>query len=276
MKVDGRALAHTILTTLTPQVDILKEKGVTPRLAVILVGDNASSLSFIRQKRKAAEAIGATLDLHQLPADAGNVALEKLISEKNTDQAVSGIIVQRPVPNADEQTKNILLHVTPTKDVDGFVQNSPFPVPVAAAVVKILEHIHPEHILDWLHSQKITIIGRGETAGKPIAEHLKKINVTPSIIHSQTEHPETILRESDIIISCTGRRGIIRPDTMKPNVILIGVGIAGDENNKMQGDYVENEIADIAEFYTPTPGGVGPVNVACLMENLVAATSRSI
>ncbi len=284
MRFDGRAYAETILEDLKPRVAQLTKKGIVPTLAAVLVGDNPSSLSFIKQKRIAAEKIGGVVTLDQLPADATDAEVNALITQLNADPAVHGIIIQRPLPSGSSVTHDTLLAVTPLKDIDGFVPNSPFAVPVALGVQKILENISslspktysPRFAVEaGPLNPTIVVIGRGETAGKPIADLLTAKGSTVTVIHSQTPHPETILKEADIIVSCVGKRRTVTSEMIKPGVILIGVGVTKDTDGKIYGDYEEADIAEMASIYTPTPGGVGPVNVACLMQNLVTAAKNS-
>lgn len=126
----------------------------------------------------------------------------------------------------------------------------------------------------WLRSQDIALLGKGPTGGGPIIAYLKKLNVEPNLIDSKTKNPEKILKQADIVISAVGRENTIKPETLKKGVILISVGINRNKENKLHGDYDEEVIQNIASYYTPTPGGVGPVNVAMLMENLLTATEK--
>jgi methylenetetrahydrofolate dehydrogenase (NADP+)/methenyltetrahydrofolate cyclohydrolase len=276
MVVSGKAIADSILANLISKVSILRARGITPTLAVILIGDNAASLSYIRQKQKACEKIGAKLTLAQLPKRTPRATLASAIAHYNNDASVHGLIVQRPVsiPAAEK----ILANIEPAKDVDGFIPHSPFEVPVARATITILEDIHRElrhaelvniRFKPWFHHQSIAVIGRGETAGKPIASLLENYGASIRVIHSKTKHPEKILKNATVIVSCVGKRRIITDKNITTGVILISVGLSRDSEGKLHGDYEEKEIAPAASFYTPTPGGVGPVNVACLMQNLV-------
>jgi methylenetetrahydrofolate dehydrogenase (NADP+)/methenyltetrahydrofolate cyclohydrolase len=285
MRIDGKIIAGNILTKLTGTVSTLKRGGITPALAVILVGNDPASVSYIRQKQKAADSIGAKLILEQFKDSVTPVMLESAIAHYNNDSAVHGLIIQRPVPKFIGKRGDILSSVAPAKDVDGFIPDSPFEVPVARAVITILEEIHTKltdaeltrfSFKQWLNSQSMAIIGRGDTAGAPIASTLSKYDCTTSIIHSKTSNPEKILRNATVIISCTGKRGIATKSTVSQGVILISVGLWRDTEGKLHGDYEEEDIKDTASFYTPTPGGVGPVNVACLMQNLVEACMISI
>lgn len=275
MRIDGKAFAEAILSDLTKKVTILKEQGVTPTLAVILVGNDPGSLSYVKQKQKAAEKIGARLVLSAQGLEFSKNELQKLIEKYNSDPSAHGLIVQRPLPAAMGDCAKILSQIKPQKDIDGFVPNSPFPVPVAAAVMKILESTHPTMFLSWLRTQKIVVVGRGETAGKPIFSMLTKEGLRATQIHSQTEDPDTIIRQADVVISCVGRAQVIKKKAVKPGAILISVGIWRGSDGKLHGDYEEDDVAGIASRYTPTPGGVGPVNVACLMLNLVRACQQN-
>lgn len=271
MQIDGKLIAENILSAAKVKTVQLKSRGIIPALAVILVGDNPASLSYVRQKQKAADKIGVKLTLYQFPAITV-VELKKLILKLNKDKNIHGLIVQRPLPKGVGDYQKILNLVSPKKDVDGFVPNSAFEVPVAKAVLKILESIClSENFISWLKTKKIVIIGRGETAGAPIARLFQKLECAISVINSQTPNPAAITLTADILISCVGKIHTVRPEMVKPGSILISVGLTKDSEDKLHGDYEEEEIENISPFYTPTPGGVGPVNVACLMENLVSA-----
>ncbi len=283
MRIDGKAIADHILSELAARIATLREKNIIPTLAVILVGDDPGSLSYVKQKQKAAEKIGAKLVLHTQSAALSKNELQELIEKYNADPSIHGLIVQRPLPSGMGDCTDILNQIHPHKDVDGFVPKSPFAVPVAAAVLKILNEIfvriatNPEPITNnfhtWLASKKIVILGRGETAGAPIAAALTKRGYAPMIIHSQTPNPDQIIRQAAIVVSCVGRAGVIKKDAVAPGAILISVGIWRGSDGKLHGDYEEDDVAGVASFYTPTPGGVGPVNVACLMQNLVKAAT---
>lgn len=267
MKIDGKAIAEAIFTDLTKQVAVLKQRNITPTLVVILVGDNQESLSYIRQKQKATERIGGRFIFEQLPKTTLAKELAARVEMYNRDSSVHALIVQRPLPPHIDVSINE--RIDPKKDIDGFVKNSPFDVPIAMAVFTIVKHIGIT-----LKNKNVVIVGRGETAGKPIAAALAKQQCATSIITSKTANPAEIMRQADIIISCVGKRGIITRDAIKSGVILISVGIWRAGDGKLHGDYEEDEIKNIASFYTPTPGGVGPLNIACLMQNLILAAQK--
>lgn len=268
MRLDGKALAQSLLTDLKTDVFTLKEQGVIPTLAVIQVGDDPASMAYIRQKQKAAEGIGAGLVVSNQELGIRNQELKTIIEQYNSDPNIHGIIVQRPLPQG-LKTDGIL----PMKDVDGFLPNSPYPVPVASAVLKIIQFACSELRItnNEQTNQHIVIIGRGETAGKPIADLFIKRGYTVSVVHSQTPNPDAITKTADIIVSCVGKPNVVRRDNIKRGVMLISVGITRGADGKLHGDYEEDQITELALCYTPTPGGVGPVNVACLMANLIQA-----
>jgi methylenetetrahydrofolate dehydrogenase (NADP+)/methenyltetrahydrofolate cyclohydrolase len=258
MKIDGKAMAEAILTRLADEV---KQLGITPTLAVILVGNNAASLAYIRQKQKAIERIGGKFIFEHLPELTLSKELSARIEMYNNDPAVEGLIVQRPLPAALTGAGDAVI---PKKDVDGFVKNSPYEIPIVMAIFTILTNINIQY-----QNKNIVIIGRGETAGKPIADAFMKKQCATSIIHSTTPNPKEIMKSADILISCVGKEQVITGDAVKPGAVLISVGLWNGPDNKLHGDYEEADIADAAGYYTPTPGGVGPLNVACLMQNVI-------
>lgn len=272
MRIDGKAIAEAMLTDLTSQVAILKNDGVVPTLAVILVGDDSESLAYIRQKKKATERIGGRFIFEKLPKTALPKEVAAHVAMYNRDPSVHGLIVQRPLPKHFDMSVNE--SVDPKKDVDGFVKNSPFDVPIVKAVLNVLEHIHPSSFTEWLRQQNIVIMGRGETAGKPIADALARLQCATSVVHSQTPNPNDITRQADIIISCVGKQHVITSSAIKSGVILVSVGLTRGEDSNLHGDYEEEGVKDIASWYTPTPGGVGPLNIASLMQNLVLAAQK--
>ena len=195
--------------------------------------------------------------------------------------------------------KQIIAAVNPQKDIDGFHPDSPYTLPLPLAVVEILKEIyiycHPEaedrrillikdsspaepdqndKLIKWLQSKKTVILGKGPTGGGPILKYLNQLGVNPILIDSKALTPDELIKNADIIISAVGKPNIITAEKIKKGVILIGVGIFRDENGKLQGDYDEKSIEYKAGFYTPTPGGVGPVNVAMLMVNLLNSTIK--
>ena len=260
MKIDGRRIANTILNDLKTKV---KKLNVIPHLAIILVGNDPASIAYIEQKDLKAKIIGAKTTIINLESRIKNSELKKLIEKLNDDNSVHGIIVQQPLPS-HINIKEITETIDPKKDVDGFNPKSKFQPPIALAVLKIIKPFLSK-------SKRIVTLGKGETGGKPVAEVLKKMNIKPIIIDSKTKNPQHLTKNADIIISAVGKPNVIKPDMIKRGVILISIGLHKGTDWKLHGDYEEEQIKDLASFYTPTPGGVGPVNVAMLLKNLVAS-----
>lgn len=272
MKINGRKIANDISENLKTRVDKLKNKKVTPTLLIITFGNNPQTESYLKQKLLRAKEIGAKVIIKRFSEKVSNKIVFELIDKLNKDKKINGIIIQRPL-NKNLNEEKISLAVIKEKDVDGFNPNSLFAVPIAIAVLKLIEStLENLDIYSFLKSKKIVVIGRGITAGKPIIELLKKLNIKTKIIDSKTKDKQKIIKSADIIISSVGKK-IIEKENIKKGVILIGVGMH-TENGKLKGDYEELEIEQKASFYTPTPGGVGPVNVIMLMKNLVEASEN--
>ncbi len=268
MKIDGKTIASDILAALKPNVEELKKRNITPTLAIILIGNNESSKSYIKQKQIKAEEIGANIKLHHLE-EITETELLQLIKKLNQDPSIHGIIVQRPLPNKFDRNA-ISQAINVEKDVDGFNDLSKFDAPVAEAVIEILDRIS----YDYKH-KKIVVIGKGETAGRPVIKLLNKLNLTPTVIDSKTINPEEIIKSANVIISAVGKENTINPNELNENQIVIGVGLFSVEG-QLKGDYDQASIDGRVKYYTPTIGGVGPVNVAMLMRNLVQAASESM
>jgi methylenetetrahydrofolate dehydrogenase (NADP+)/methenyltetrahydrofolate cyclohydrolase len=306
MKISGKQIADKILQELKERVKKLKEKKVIPHLAVILVGEDSSSTSYVNQKKLKGEGIDAQITVKHLQPTIKQSQLLKIIGKLNSANNIHGIIVQRPLPK-DLNGEQINSTISPKKDVDGFLPNSKFQPPIALAVLRILEDVYNHSprrspsgrivwcipsvtfevarqqprlleggFLNWLTSQKIVIIGKGETGGNPIINTFKKMGIEPKIIGTKTPNPQNLTKKADIIISAVGKPNIVKPEMIKKGVILIAVGMHLGEDGKLHGDYNDKKIKNFASFYTPTPGGVGPVNVAMLLENLVKATKNPL
>ncbi len=278
MKINGRFIAEGIKEKLKVQIANLSRKDIIPNLSIILIGNDSSSQAYIRQKEKVSQELGIKLTKYQLPITKDEKELTILVKSLNNSPSVHGIVIQRPLPIPIDKEKLDLM-IIPIKDVDGFSPQSHFLPPVALAVLKILKLVYKEkekkdnhtQFLNWLKKNHILVVGRGETAGKPIVNTLNKMGIKFTIAHSQTMNIKELCLDSDIIISCVGKDNILRHDMITKKSIVIGVGLFTDSANKLQTDYNQEEISQKALFYTPVPGGVGPVNVVSLMENLVQA-----
>ena len=279
MKIDGKQIANEILEDLKTRLKELREKKIIPRLAIILVGNNPASVAYVKQKELKAKEIGIRTITKRFSSDVVQKDLLTTIQQFNSNHNVCGIIVQRPLP-ANINLEKIVNAIDPKKDVDGFHLDSHFQMPIAMAVLKILEKVYiciPEiqsRFVEWLKDKNIVVIGKGQTGGKPIIQMLEKMKIPFTLIDSKTEKPESLIRKADIIISAVGKPSILKQQLLKKGVILIGIGISTGESAKLMGDYDQNRIKNIASFYTPTPGGIGPVNVAMLLKNLVLAAEK--
>ena len=269
MLIDGSKLAQKILDDLHLQVQNLYTKKVHPGFAVILVGNNPASIAYVKRKQKAAEKIGITFHSYLFDNNVSEDTLFDTIDLLNQDKDVHGIIIQLPLPKHLDEEK-IVNRVDPEKDIDGFHPQTEFIPPISLAVLEVLNSIdiNPK-------DKKMVVIGRGETAGKPIANTLIQKGAKVIIIHSKTKNVPFFTKQADIVISCVGRTNVVTPKMVHKKTILIGVGLHKGKDGKLCGDYDEEIIAKKVAFYTPTPGGMGPVNVACLLRNVVLAASNS-
>jgi methylenetetrahydrofolate dehydrogenase (NADP+)/methenyltetrahydrofolate cyclohydrolase len=275
MIIDGKEISSQILEDLKKRVEKLKKKNVTPTMAVILIGDQKASAIYVRQKELKATVVGIDPQIFRFDDTITNNEIEALVKKLDKDPKVHGIILQRPAP---EHIKVVEIeeYISPIKEVDGFGIDSLYPAPVAAATLKMIEDTYKklaikQSFIDWLKLKKIIVIGKGETGGKTIINLLRKNGIEPFIVDSKTENREARIKEGDIVISAVGKSGVVTKNNLKQGAILVGVGIYSDENGKSRGDYDQSEVENIAGFYSPTPGGVGPVNVSMLMENVVEA-----
>ncbi len=293
MKIDGNVLAAQVLEDLKNRVKELKKRGVTPQLAIVLVGDDPASQAYVRQKDLNGTKIGAKVAIHRLPITIRQDELIDLLSQLNRDQSVHGIIVQRPLPQ--HINPYIINQSTePKKDIDNFSEASPYTFPIAAAVLYILRYVFEskgegkvidseahtrgdkgknsdESFIQWLKSKNVVIIGKGETGGAPIRAALNELGVPQTIIDSKTSNPDEITKQADIVISAVGKPNVVKPEALKQGAILLGLGMYRGEDGKLHADYDEEKIKDVVAFYTPCPGGIGPTNVAMLLQNLLIA-----
>lgn len=289
MKIDGNLIASEIKEDLKKKIAELFSQNIIPHLAVVLIGNDPASLTYVRRKQKIAHEIRAKVTLFKYDSFARKTLI-KLVNKLNNDLKVHGIIIQRPVP-IDIDKEELDNAVLPAKDIDGFHPKSKFNSPIAKAVIKILNYTFLtvkaqsdviaydcDYIdksgnfpfLNWMKKKRILIIGRGETAGKPIAKYFTKLGIPYQVVHSKTLNLKSACLKSDVIVSCVGKPNVVRHDMVTKTAVVIGVGLH-TENGKLATDYIQDEIGLKAAYYTPVPGGVGPVNVACLFDNLIKA-----
>ncbi|HEX3035014.1 MAG TPA: bifunctional 5,10-methylenetetrahydrofolate dehydrogenase/5,10-methenyltetrahydrofolate cyclohydrolase [Thermodesulfobacteriota bacterium] len=268
MKIDGKTIAQEILDGLRLQVEELKKEGITPTLAIILIGSDEASQSYIKQKQLKGEEIGADVKVFHFDTTSEKDLLS-LIEKLNKDPKIHGMIVQRPIPEDFDRNK-VSEAVSPEKDVDGFNSESKIDAPVAEAVMQILQEIGEND----LAKKRIAVIGKGETAGGPIIKLLQETGARPEVIDRETPDPDEIIKNAEIVISAVGKEGIVNPEILGPNQVLVGLGLYMGEDGKLHGDYKDEEVEGRVKYFTPKLGGVGPVNVAFLMHNLVEAAKN--
>jgi methylenetetrahydrofolate dehydrogenase (NADP+)/methenyltetrahydrofolate cyclohydrolase len=253
MILEGKPLAEKIYQE-------LKAQNRHPGLAVVLVGEDPASISYAKVKEKAAENLGAIFKLYHLPNFSTQEVVEKLISDLNQNKHIQGIVVQLPLPE-DFDVDAVLSKISSEKDIDGF--SGKFPAPTAQAILEILKFYKID-----IARKKIVIVGHGRLVGRPLSEMLRKKGITPIICTSSSKISSATI-DADIIVSATGEPGLIKPEMVSEKAVIIDAGTA-ESRGKIRGD-VDASVYEKVSAYTPTPGGVGPVTVACLMKNLVEA-----
>ena len=282
--IDGRAIAERLRQQVTAEVARLcQTHGVTPGLAVVLVGEDPASQVYVRTKAKHARDVGMISIEHRLATETSLDTLLRLIAELNQRTDVHGILVQLPLPAHIEAAK-VIEAIAPAKDVDGF---HPINVGRLATGAKAMAPCTPTGCLMLAKSVRpdlagleAVVIGRSSIVGKPMAQLLLKENCTPTVAHSHTRNLAAVVRRADLVVAAVGRPELVKADWIKPGAIVIDVGIQrlADANGKTRlvGDVDFAEVAAVAGAITPVPGGVGPMTVACLLKNtLEAATALS-
>lgn len=269
--IDGKAVSLEVKEALRDKCAEIAASGKrVPCIAVIIVGDNPASRSYVRGKLKAAEFTGFESRLAELPEDVGEAELLHMIDGLNKDAGVDGILVQLPLPGHIDEDK-VLDAISPEKDVDGFhpvnVANlwlgRPCTVPCTPkGIIKLIESTGVE-----IAGKKAVVAGRSNIVGKPVAKLLLDRNATVTIAHSRTLDLAALTREADILVAAVGRPGIITGEMIKPGSVVIDVGINRTADGKLTGDVDFASASEVAGFITPVPGGVGPMTIAMLMEN---------
>lgn len=277
--IDGNKIAQDIRNEVRQKALELKEqKGITPGLAVVLVGEDPASKVYVGRKAKACAEVGFLSREYKLPADTGEDKLLSLIDALNKDPLIHGILVQLPLPK-NISTDKIIAAIDPHKDVDGFhpynvgglVTGSPLFVPCTPR--GIMELIARTGIN--LKGNEAVVVGRSNIVGKPMAMLLLAEHATVTICHSRTKDLPAVTRRADILIAAVGKPHMIRAEMVKEGAVVIDVGVNRLENGKLAGDVAFDEVAPKASFITPVPGGVGPMTIAMLMKNTLDAASRS-
>ena len=275
--IDGKAIAQRFKDRLKEEVRFLKEHGIKPGLAVVLVGDNQASLLYVKAKSKACEDIGISSYQHTFHKDITAAELLWQISELNKDHKVHGILVQLPLPSHLNE-EGILEAIYPEKDVDGFnpynigrlVIGSPLLQPCTPlGIMKLLEDTGID-----LSGKEAVVVGRSNIVGKPVAIMLLQRNATVTVCHSRTHDLQEKVKSADVLIAAVGRPLMIKGEWVKQGAVVIDVGINRLENGRIVGDVEFEEASKRASYITPVPGGVGPMTIAMLMHNTVEAAKR--
>lgn len=270
--MDGRAVAKAWKEKLAEQVAQKKRMGVTPHLAVVLVGENPASQVYVRNKENACQKAGIRSTVIQLNETCAQEELENVVRALNADDSVHGILVQLPLPGHLDEARALAL-INPDKDVDGFhamnsgrlMNGQPRFVPCTPlGVMKLLEAYDIP-----VEGKHAVVIGRSNIVGKPMAMLLLAQNATVTICHSRTQNLDEITRQADILVAAVGKPGFVKPTMVKPGAVVIDVGI-NRVDGKIVGD-VAPEADEVAGFLTPVPGGVGQMTIAMLLANTLEA-----
>lgn len=272
--IDGKALAQSIKENIAREVDALKEKGVTPGLAVILVGDDPASKVYVNNKKKACAQVGIYSEEYLLPADTDEKTLLNLIAKLNADKNISGVLLQAPIPPHLDYRK-ISETISPNKDVDAFhpynvgkimIGDFDFVPCTPAGVIELIKSTGTE-----IAGKNCVVIGRSNIVGKPQAMLLLKENGTVTVCHSKTKDIASFTRGADILVVAVGRAGFVNGDMIKPGAVVIDVGMNRNAEGKLCGDVDFASAEPVASYITPVPGGVGPMTVTMLLKNTVKA-----
>jgi len=276
-RIDGNALSQILRADVTKRATALKAKGITPGLAVILVGENPASQVYVRNKVKACHDSGLHSLLEKHPDTLTQEALLDRIGALNQDTSIHGILVQLPLPKHIDAQK-VIEAISPAKDVDGFhiasagalMTGMPGFWPCTPyGCMKMLESIGYE-----LKGKHAVVIGRSNIVGKPMALMLLQKNATVTICHSATQNLKAITLQADVIVAAVGKRNILTADMVKPGAVVLDVGMNRNEEGKLCGDVDFAGVEQVAGYITPVPGGVGPMTITMLLVNTLEAAER--
>lgn len=275
--LDGKKVSALTKDRLKEKVEKLKQEGIKPKLAVIMVGNDSASQIYVRNKSKACDYVGIEFEEHLLPDETKQEELLNLIEELNNKKEINGILLQSPIPKHLD-INEAFRKISPEKDVDGFhpvnvgklvlgqdtfISCTPF------GIMKILE----EYNID-IEGKNAVVIGRSNIVGKPMSQCLLSKNATVTICHSKTRNLAEIAKNADILVAAIGRPCFVTEDMVKPGAVVIDVGINRMEDGKLKGDVDFDTVSQKASYITPVPGGVGPMTIAMLMTNVVKAAEN--
>ncbi|KIX90020.1 methenyltetrahydrofolate cyclohydrolase [Staphylococcus microti] len=272
--LDGKQIAKDYRQGLQDEVEALKQQGFTPKLSVILVGNDGASQSYVRSKKKAAEKIGMISEVIHLDESTSEEDVLKELDRLNNDESVSGILVQVPLPKQVDEQK-VLDAIDPAKDVDGFhpinigrlyLDEAKLIPCTPLGVMELLKHAEID-----LEGKNAVVIGRSHIVGQPVAKLLTQQNATVTVLHSRSQNIHDHLIHADVIVSAVGRPGMVTKDDVKEGAVVIDVGNTPDENGKLKGDVDYEAVKEIAGAITPVPGGVGPMTITMVLNNTLIA-----
>jgi methylenetetrahydrofolate dehydrogenase (NADP+)/methenyltetrahydrofolate cyclohydrolase len=275
--IDGNALSRQLRADVANRVQVLKSRGVTPGLAVVLVGENPASQVYVRNKVKACEDTGMHSVLETWPATMGEAELLGRVEALNQDPAIHGILVQLPLP-AHIDAQKVIEAISPAKDVDGFhiasagalMTGMPGFWPCTPyGCMKMLASIGYE-----LKGKHAVVIGRSNIVGKPMALMLLQQDATVTVAHSRTQNLKALTLQADVIVAAVGKRNVLTADMVKPGAVVLDVGMNRNEEGKLCGDVDFEGVKEVAGWITPVPGGVGPMTITMLMVNTVESAER--
>ena len=278
--IDGKALSEQLRKEVATRAAALKTKGVTPGLAVILVGDNQASQVYVRNKVKACEDVGFHSVLEKYDASMTEAELLARVEALNNDPSIHGILVQLPLPKHIDDHK-VIETISPAKDVDGFhvasagalmVGEVGFKACTPYGCMKMLESIGMKD----LRGKHAVVIGRSNIVGKPMAMMLLAANATVTVTHSGTADLAAMTRQADVIVAAVGKVDVLTADMVKPGAVVIDVGMNRNAEGKLCGDVDFNGVKEVAGFITPVPGGVGPMTITMLLVNTMESAERTV
>lgn len=278
--INGKIVSQELRKDIALAVAELKSStGVTPGLAVVVVGNDPASAVYVRNKHKACLEVGMASYQIEYPDGTTEEELLSKIDELNSDPKVNGILVQLPLPK-NISSERVINRISPIKDVDAFhpenvgkitIGNYSFLPCTPAGIVELLKYYNVD-----VQGKRCVVIGRSNIVGKPMALLLLEMNGTVTVCHSKTVGLKNICREADIIVVAIGRAGFLKADMVKPGAVVIDVGINRLENGKLCGDVAFDEVSEIASKITPVPGGVGPMTITMLLKNTLLAAKMQI
>lgn len=277
--ISGKEIGQEIRNELAERINTLKNHDITPGLAVILVGNNSASKTYVSNKQKTCEALGMHSRLLSFESDLSEDELVEAIHSLNNDPKIHGILVQLPLPKQITESK-VLAAISPDKDVDGFhpinvgkmmLGQETFLPCTPYGVMKLLEYSGIE-----IAGKHAVVIGRSHIVGKPMGQLLLQKDATVTYAHSKTPNLKEITLQADILVVAVGRTKMITSDYVKEGAVVIDVGMNRDENNRLCGDVDFESVKDKASFITPVPGGVGPMTITMLMANTVQSAENEL